>query len=54
MVGSEPIDSLDSYRPAAKKYEVSLTFSGDAGHDIEELMVTMAVATPNEVVLHCP
>jgi len=51
---SEPVDSLDQYKPASKKigeYEVSLTFSGSAGRSISDLMEWLDVKTPNEVVL---
>lgn len=54
MAGSEPVDSLDQYKPTSTKlgvYEVSLTFSGNAGRNIKDLMDWLDVKTPNEVVL---
>jgi hypothetical protein len=49
---AENVESLDQYRPRTRKYEVSLTFSGQAGAAMDELMVSLNVETPNEVVLH--
>jgi hypothetical protein len=48
--GPEKIESLERYIPGGKKYEVSLTFSGEAGAKIGELMTKLDVDTPNEVV----
>lgn len=46
----ENIESLAMYRPGSRNYEVSLTFSGQAGAVMSELMTHLGVDTPNEVV----
>ena len=48
---ADSVTSLGQYQPSGKKYEVSLTFSGDAATDIKELMTWLGVDTPNEVAL---
>jgi len=48
---ADPVTSLSQYQPSGKKYEVSLTFSGDAATDIKDLMTWLSVDTPNEVAL---
>lgn len=50
-MAGETVENLDQYRSGSKKYEVSLTFSGQAGADMGELMGTLNAATANEVVL---
>ncbi len=54
MAESENVDNLDKYKPASKTlgvYDVSLTFSGNAGRNMSDLMDWLDVKTPNEVVL---
>lgn len=46
----ENVESLAMYRPYSRNYEVSLTFSGQAGAVMSELMTHLGVDTPNEVV----
>lgn len=46
----ENVESLAMYKPGSRKYEVSLTFSGQAGVVMSELMTDLRVDTPNEVV----
>lgn len=46
----ENVESLADHRPSEVKYEVSLTFSGQAGAVMSELMTYLDVDTPNEVV----
>jgi hypothetical protein len=48
---AESVSSLNKYQPSGKKYEVSLTFSGDAATDIKDLMTWLEVENPNEVAL---
>lgn len=45
------IESLEKYRLTTKKYQASLTFSGEAGEIMRELMSKLEVDSPNEVVL---
>lgn len=45
----EVVEDLDDYRPDAKRYEVSLEFSGNAAKAIDELMSYLGVANANEV-----
>lgn len=47
---TESVESLAKYRPRSRKYEVSLTFSGDAGTALSELMRELGVSNANEVV----
>lgn len=47
---TESVESLAEYRPRSRKYEVSLTFSGDAGTALSELMTELGVSSANEVV----
>jgi len=51
MVSPENVESLESYRPGPEKYEVSLTFSGDAGESVRELIAELNAASPNELVV---
>ena len=46
----ENVESLAMYRPGSRNYQVSLTFSGQAGAFMSELMTHLGVDTPNEVV----
>jgi hypothetical protein len=46
----ENIESLAKYKPDSKKYQVSLTFFGEAGAAMNELMRQLKVDSPNEVV----
>jgi hypothetical protein len=50
QVRPENVEDLAKYLPGSKKYQVSLTFSGEAGTRISELMATLDVDTPNELV----
>ena len=45
----ENVESLTDYRPSEMKYEVSLTFSGEAGAVMSELMTSLHVDTPNDL-----
>lgn len=45
------IESLAEHRVSTRKYEASLTFSGEAGEVIRELMSRLGVDSPNDVVL---
>jgi hypothetical protein len=47
----ENVETLAKYRPGTKKYQASLTFLGEAGTVIGELMTGLEVDSPNEVVL---
>jgi hypothetical protein len=47
----ENIESLAKYRPGTKKYQASLTFSGEASAVMAELMTSLEVDSPNEVLL---
>jgi hypothetical protein len=47
----ENVVSLVKYKPATKKYRVSITFSGEAGAIIADLMIGLEVDSPNDVVL---
>src|SRR5215471_14351735 len=47
----ENVESLTKYGPSTKKYQASLTFSGEAGRVMGELMTRLEVDSPNEVVL---
>lgn len=46
----ENVEDLEEYKPGIKKYQVSLTFSGEAGVVMSELMNKLDVDSPNEVV----
>jgi hypothetical protein len=48
---AEAVTSFDRYQPSGKKYEVSLSFSGDAAVDIKDLMAWLGVDSPNDVAL---
>jgi hypothetical protein len=45
----ENVESLTDYRPCEMKYEVSLSFSGQAGAVMSELMTNLHVDTPNDL-----
>jgi hypothetical protein len=47
---TESVESLAKYKPGSRKYEVSLTFSGEAGATISGLMTELGVNSPNELV----
>lgn len=47
---TESVESLAKYRPGSRKYEVSLTFSGEAGNAMSQLMTDLGVNSANEVV----
>ena len=51
MADSENVESLESYRPTGRKYQVALTLSGGAGAAMSKLMTDLNADTPNEVVL---
>lgn len=51
MAESENVESLASYRPGSRKYQVSLTLSGEAGASMGLLMTQLNTGNPNEVVL---
>jgi hypothetical protein len=48
---SENVKSLAKYRSGSKKYQASLTFSGEASTVMGELMTRLDVDNPNDVVL---
>ena len=50
QLSPQNVESLEKYMPGSEKYQVSLTFSGEAGARISELMAKLGVDTPNEVV----
>lgn len=47
--GPENVPSLTDYLPNAKKYEVSLSFTGEAAKAIDDLMDSLEVDSANEV-----
>jgi hypothetical protein len=47
---TENVESLAKYKPISRNYEVSLTFSGEAGAAMSGLMADLGVKIPNEVV----
>lgn len=49
---AENVENLAKYRPRTREYEVSLTFSGQAAADMNELMSDLDVDTPSEVIKH--
>ena len=49
MTGPEEVESLLNYLPGSKRYQVFLTFSGEAGATMGSLMVTLNASSPNEV-----
>jgi len=51
MSESENVESLEKYRPGSRKYQVSLTLSGEAGASMSQLMTQLGAESPNEVVL---
>lgn len=44
------VESLSSYRPSSKMYQVSITFSGEAAISMNELMIQLKAANPNDIV----
>jgi hypothetical protein len=51
MAEPENVESLAKYRPGSRKYQISLTLSGEAGASMSQLMTQLNAETPNEVVL---
>lgn len=51
MAEPENVESLAKYRPSGRKYQVSLTLSGEAGTSMSQLMTQLNAENPNEVVL---
>ena len=47
----EKVENLEKYRPVSRKYQVSLTFSGEAGTSMSDLISKLNVCDPDEVIL---
>jgi hypothetical protein len=51
MAESENVESLAKYRPTGRRFQVSLTLSGEAGNSMSQLMTELKAESANEVVL---
>lgn len=45
------VTNLGKYQPSGKTYQVALTFSGEAGASMSQLMRDLKTEDPNEVAL---